>query len=84
MRLRAVLAVLTLGLATACGSDSDSGDSGPVTLTLWTRAATEVVSKACADAYNKTHDNKVEVTAFPNEEYPAKLASSARSLQQGS
>jgi multiple sugar transport system substrate-binding protein len=78
MRLRAALVVLLLGL-TACGSDS-SGDDGPVTLTLWTRAATEAVSKAYADAYNKTHDNTVEVTAFPNEEYPAKLASSARSL----
>jgi multiple sugar transport system substrate-binding protein len=78
MRFRAASAVLLLGLATACGSDS--GDSGPVTLTLWTRAATEAVSKAYADAYNKTHDTKVEVTAFPNEEYPAKLASSARSL----
>jgi multiple sugar transport system substrate-binding protein len=79
MRTRAALAVLVLGLATACGSDSGGGD-GPVTLTLWTRAATEAVSKAYAEAYNKTHDNKVEVTAFPNEEYPAKLASSARSL----
>jgi multiple sugar transport system substrate-binding protein len=76
--MRAASAVLLLGLATACGSDS--GDSGPVTLTLWTRAATEAVSKAYAEEYNKTHDTKVEVTAFPNEEYPAKLASSARSL----
>jgi multiple sugar transport system substrate-binding protein len=78
MRFRAALAVLVLGLAGACGSES--GDGGPVTLTLWTRAATESVSKAYADAYNKTHDTQVEVTAFPNEEYPAKLASSARSL----
>lgn len=77
MRLRAATVALLLGL-TACGTDA--GDDGPVTLTLWTRAATEAVSKAYADAYNKTHDTKVEVTAFPNEEYPAKLASSARSL----
>jgi multiple sugar transport system substrate-binding protein len=78
MRLRAVPAVLLLGLA-ACGSDAGD-DGGPVTLTLWTRAATEAVTKAYADAYNRTHDTTVEVTAFPNEEYPAKLASSARSL----
>lgn len=77
MRLRAATIALLLGL-TACGTDA--GDDGPVTLTLWTRAATEAVSKAYAEAYNKTHDTKVEVTAFPNEEYPAKLASSARSL----
>jgi multiple sugar transport system substrate-binding protein len=35
------------------------------------------VSKAYAAAYNATHKNKVEVTAYPNEEYPAKLASAA-------
>jgi multiple sugar transport system substrate-binding protein len=78
MRLRALSAVLVLGLATACGEES--GSDGPVTLTLWTRAATESMSRAYAEAYNATHENTVEVTAFPNEEYPAKLASSARSL----
>jgi multiple sugar transport system substrate-binding protein len=35
------------------------------------------VSKSYADAYNATHSNKVQVTAYPNEEYPAKLASAA-------
>lgn len=79
MRLRTALVVTLLGLATACG-DSGTGSDGPVTLTLWTRAATESVSKAYAEAYNAGHDTKVEVTAFPNEEYPAKLASSARAL----
>jgi len=78
MRLRAALAVLVLCVATAC--DTTPADGDPVTLTLWTRAATEAVSKAYAEAYNKDHRDKVEVTAFPNEEYPAKLASSARSL----
>jgi multiple sugar transport system substrate-binding protein len=73
-----VPAVLLLGAVAACGGDP--GTDGPVTLTLWTRAATESVSKAYAAAYNATHDTEVEVTAFPNEEYPAKLASSARSL----
>jgi multiple sugar transport system substrate-binding protein len=72
---------LVVGLA-ACGknapgaSDTASIDDG-ATITLWTRAATELVSKAYADAYNASHKNKVEVTAYPNEEYPAKLASAA-------
>ena len=54
----------------------EAADSG-ATLTLWTRAATESVSKAYAAAYNATHKNQVQVTAYPNEEYPAKLASAA-------
>src|SRR6185369_8253757 len=53
-----------------------AADDG-TTLTVWTRAATETVSKAYADAYNASHKNKVTVTAYPNEEYPAKLASAA-------
>src|SRR6476469_9402340 len=67
---------------TACSEDkSDTPTALAVddgaTLTLWTRAATEGVSKAFADAYNANHKNKVQVTAYPNEEYPAKLASAA-------
>jgi multiple sugar transport system substrate-binding protein len=78
----AAATVLVLGLA-ACGGDDEDGDTGTAsaddgsTLTLWTRAATESVSKAYADAYNASHKNKVQVTAYPNEEYPAKLASAA-------
>jgi multiple sugar transport system substrate-binding protein len=70
--------VAGLLVLSACGDDSASAgaDSG-AELTLWTRAATESVSKAYADAYNATHQNKVRVTAYPNEEYPAKLASAA-------
>jgi multiple sugar transport system substrate-binding protein len=73
-----------LGLA-GCGGDGGDTASAPsatsadngTTLTLWTRAATESVSKAYAAAYNANHKNKVQVTAYPNEEYPAKLASAA-------
>ncbi|AXX30221.1 sugar ABC transporter substrate-binding protein [Actinosynnema pretiosum subsp. pretiosum] len=63
-------------VASAC-SGGGSGQDGDVVLTLWTRAATESLSKAYAEAYNATHSTKVEVTAYPNEEYPAKLASAA-------
>ena len=80
-RLGAVLIALTLLAASAaCAKDEPkapaNADDGS-TLTLWTRAATESVSKAYADAYNATHKNKVQVTAYPNEEYPAKIASAA-------
>lgn len=77
-------ATLLLAAAAACGDDQDGGGgSSPAgvddgaTLTLWTRAGTEAVSKAYAEAYNATHQNQVTVTSYPNEEYPAKLASAA-------
>jgi multiple sugar transport system substrate-binding protein len=79
----AVAAAFLLTAASGCGDDQATGggstataDDG-ATLTLWTRAATESMSKAYADAYNATHKNQVQVTAYPNEEYPAKLASAA-------
>ncbi|GHH40225.1 ABC transporter substrate-binding protein [Lentzea cavernae] len=76
--MKAKLAAVALLLATAaCGADEPGAADDGATLTLWTRAATEAVSKAYADAYNASHRNKVEVTAYPNEEYPAKLASAA-------
>ena len=77
-----VAALLVVGVAGCGGKDDASGsgsaspDSG-VTLTLWTRAATESISKQYAEAYNASHKNKVQVTAYPNEEYPAKIASAA-------
>ncbi|WP_250214068.1 ABC transporter substrate-binding protein [Acrocarpospora catenulata] len=67
-------------VVTACGSGTESetpAAPGPVTIKVWTRAATESHTKALADAYNASHDNKVEVTAYPNEEYPAKIATAA-------
>ena len=79
--LSGIVAVTLVTLSAACGGDTPAAntagaDSG-ATITLWTRAATEAVSKAFAEKYNATHKNKVEVTAYPNEEYPAKLASAA-------
>jgi multiple sugar transport system substrate-binding protein len=76
-----VAALLVVGVAGCGGNDDATGsaadaDSG-VNLTLWTRAATESISKQYAEAYNATHKNKVQVTAYPNEEYPAKIASAA-------
>jgi multiple sugar transport system substrate-binding protein len=80
-----IAAALLITAVAACGNDDDAAGGGSpaasaddgATLTLWTRAATESVSKAYAEKYNATHKNKVEVTAYPNEEYPAKLASAA-------
>ncbi|MEU4407913.1 sugar ABC transporter substrate-binding protein [Streptosporangium sp. NPDC023963] len=80
-RGKAAFAVLcTAVLSAACGqAQPAAGPSQPaaVTITVWTRAATESHTKALADAYNASHTNKVKVTAYPNEEYPAKIATAA-------
>jgi multiple sugar transport system substrate-binding protein len=76
----ATLAVLcTAAVTAACGGGSSSSatSSGPITITVWTRAATQDQTKALAADYNKTHTNKVQVTSYPNEEYPAKIATAA-------
>jgi multiple sugar transport system substrate-binding protein len=79
--LSGIVAVSLVAGSAACGGDAaedtTAGADSGATITLWTRAATESVSKAYAESYNATHKNKVEVTAYPNEEYPAKLASAA-------
>lgn len=79
--IRAALTLLSVTvLVAACGggeTDKSTNASEPVTITVWTRAATESHTKALADAYNASHTNKVEVTAYPNEEYPAKIATAA-------
>lgn len=72
-------------LASACG-DGDGGsdveanvegvDDG-TTLTMWTRAATEAQSQALVDEYNATHENQVELTVIPTDDYQTRVGTAA-------
>ncbi|KRD43168.1 sugar ABC transporter substrate-binding protein [Cellulomonas sp. Root930] len=85
-----VTAGLLVGLA-ACSSADDSGDDGPAvsagpdgtddgtTLTLWTRAPLEKQAKLLVEAYNDSHENQVELTVVPNDDYVAKVGAAAGS-----
>ncbi|WP_421732267.1 ABC transporter substrate-binding protein [Cellulomonas sp.] len=84
-----VTAGLLVGLA-ACSSADDSSDepavsAGPdgtddgTTLTLWTRAPLEKQAKLLVAAYNDTHENQVELTVVPNDDYVAKVGAAAGS-----
>ncbi|MEU1532921.1 ABC transporter substrate-binding protein [Streptomyces fagopyri] len=78
----ALALVCVAALASSCGGSGDPAKTGDAsaaasTITVWTRAATESQTKALAESYNASHANKVKVTAFPNEEYPAKIATAA-------
>lgn len=78
----AVLAALALAVTGSACSSGGSGQpaAGPttgVTITMWTRAGTQSQTQALIDAYNASHKNHVVLTVYPNEQYPAKIASAA-------
>lgn len=89
-RAAALLAAgaLTVGLA-ACASGaepaSDLSEAGVEgvddgsTLTLWTRAPLEKQANLLVDAYNASHENQVELTVVPNDDYVAKVGAAAGS-----
>ncbi|WP_395245444.1 ABC transporter substrate-binding protein [Agromyces sp. MMS24-K17] len=81
---------LTVGLAACSGGDSaeetsslaDAGVEGVddgSTLTLWTRAPLEKQAKLLVEAYNDSHENQVELTVVPNDDYVAKVGAAAGS-----
>lgn len=89
-RAAALLAAgaLTVGLAACAGGSepasnlSDAGAEGVddgSTLTLWTRAPLEKQANLLVDAYNESHENQVELTVVPNDDYVAKVGAAAGS-----
>ena len=85
--LAGAVAALLLGVA-ACGGGGDTGagsaaSAGPngvddgTTLALWTRAPLEKQANLLVEAYNATHQNKVELTVTPNDDYVAKVGAAA-------
>lgn len=78
-------------LVTACGSGEDgsggggggAGDAKGVDdgteLTMWTRAATRPQSEALVKAYNASHENRIELTVVPTDDYQAKVGAAAGS-----
>ncbi|PRY57390.1 ABC transporter substrate-binding protein [Glycomyces artemisiae] len=81
----AALAAATALLASACsggggGSDDEvvlEGVDDGTTLTMWTRAATEAQSQALVDAYNASHENQIELTVIPTDDYQTRVGTAA-------
>jgi len=80
--------ILIAGVAGCAPTSTGSGDAasgGPegtddgTTLTLWTRAPLEKQAKLLVDAYNGSHENQVELTVVPNDDYVAKVGAAAGS-----
>lgn len=91
--LRAATAIVAAGALvgglTACAGSgntpapaesipADGVDDGS-TLTLWTRAPMEAQANLLVDAYNASHENQVELTVVPNDDYVAKVGAAAGS-----
>ncbi|TDD12229.1 sugar ABC transporter substrate-binding protein [Nonomuraea deserti] len=76
-----LLGVLTL-TAAACGSGGGSQPAdGPVTITMWTRAATQAQSERLVKAYNSSHKNQVKLTVIPTDNYQPRIAAAAGAKQ---
>jgi multiple sugar transport system substrate-binding protein len=86
--LAGAVAALLLGVA-ACGGGGGGTDAGGAssagpngvddgtTLTLWTRAPLEKQANLLVEAYNARHQNKVDLTVTPNDDYVAKVGAAA-------
>ena len=86
--LAGAVAALMLGVAACGGGGGETGGgaapaAGPngvddgATLTLWTRAPLEKQANLLVEAYNASHQNKVELTVTPNDDYVAKVGAAA-------
>jgi multiple sugar transport system substrate-binding protein len=75
-----VLAGCQSGPASTSASDTGAVDDG-TTITMWTRSPTATFSQTLVDAYNSSHKNKVELTAFPADSYQQKVGTAAGARQ---
>jgi multiple sugar transport system substrate-binding protein len=83
-----IAAGLLVGGLAACAPAAGEASNEPIpaegtddgtTLTLWTRAPIERQAKLLVDAYNASHENQVELTVVPNDDYVAKVGAAAGS-----
>src|SRR5699024_10044273 len=63
---------------TSCGGGGQAADAdGPVQ--MWARATTAAQSQALVDAYNEAHDQQIELTVVPTDNYLQKVGVAAGS-----
>ncbi|HMG30310.1 MAG TPA: sugar ABC transporter substrate-binding protein [Jiangellaceae bacterium] len=78
-------------MVAACGDDDEpaaeptdggsealaEGIDDGTTITMWTRAATETQSQLLVDAYNESHENQVDLTVIPTDDYLPRVGTAA-------
>ena len=65
------------GSAAPAGAIPEQGVDDGSTITMWSRAATETRVQSQVDAYNATHQNKVELRLVPTDEYVGVVGNAA-------
>ena len=65
------------GSAAAAGAIPEQGVDDGSTITMWSRAATETRVQSQVDAYNATHQNKVELRLVPTDDYVGVVGNAA-------
>jgi multiple sugar transport system substrate-binding protein len=65
------------GSPSAEGAVPEQGVDDGTTITMWSRAATETRVQSQVDAYNETHENKVELRLVPTDEYVGVVGNAA-------
>lgn len=71
--------LLTGPVGVSAQDEAWQGVDDGTTLTMWTRAATEARSRALVDAYNASHENQIELTVVPTDDYQAVVGAAAGS-----
>ncbi|MET7461379.1 sugar ABC transporter substrate-binding protein [Nonomuraea sp. NPDC005501] len=84
-RLAGIAILGLLALTSACGGGGNGSSAepaeGPVTITMWTRAATQAQSERLVKAYNSSHKNQVKLTVIPTDNYQPRIAAAAGAKQ---
>ncbi|GAA3022668.1 sugar ABC transporter substrate-binding protein [Streptosporangium longisporum] len=85
-RVIGAAAILTaLAPMIACGGNGSGkaapASAEPVTITMWTRAATQAQSERLVKAYNSGHRNQVKLTVVPTDNYQPRIAAAAGAKQ---
>jgi multiple sugar transport system substrate-binding protein len=65
------------GSTAPAGAIPEQGVDDGSTITMWSRAATETRVQSQVDAYNATHQNKVELRLVPTDEYVGVVGNAA-------
>ncbi|MEV6864307.1 sugar ABC transporter substrate-binding protein [Streptosporangium subroseum] len=83
MGLLAIASVAACGGADPqpAGSAASAAPAEAVTVTMWTRAATQAQSERLVAAYNKGHKNQVKMTVIPTDNYQPRIAAAAGAKQ---
>ena len=62
------------GSQPAADAEGAAGSGDAVTLTMWSRSATEDVVNALAERWNESHENQIEVTIIPSDQFVTKFS----------